>query len=153
MSASDASGMSTSDDRPATTGQPVPPGWDTPPQPPAWDGPVAAQGGWGPPPQYAPGAADGHHTPPAAPAETEGKAIAALVVAICSWVVLPFVAAIVALFLAGAAQRDIDASGGRLSGDGLVTAARVLSWLNIALCVLVVVLGLAALLFFMPVSP
>jgi hypothetical protein len=149
MSAADASGMSTSDDRPATPGEPVPPPWDAPPQPPVWDGPVVPSQGWGPPPNYAPGAAGGGDAPPA---QTEGKAIAALVVAICSYVVLPFVAAIAALFLAGAAQRDIDASGGRLSGDGLVTAARALAWVNIALCLLVVVLGVAALLLFAPVS-
>lgn len=118
------------------------------------DRPVGAPPGWGPPPQYAPGAADGgYHLPQPAPAQTDGKAIAALVLAICSWVVLPFVAAVVALLLAGSARRDIDASGGRLGGDGLVTAARVLSWVNLALVGLVVVLGVAALVLVAPVTP
>ncbi len=41
--------------------------------------------------------------------------------------------------LAGSSRRDIDASGGRLGGSGLVTAAKVVSWVNIVLCLLGVV--------------
>lgn len=120
-------------------GGPDVPRWDAPPQPPAWDRPTAQQQGWGPPPQYA-------AYPPATVAAQDGKAIAALVMAIVSWVMLPFIGAVVALFLAGAARRDIDASGGRLGGAGLVTAAKVVAWANIALCLLAVV---AVVAFFM----
>lgn len=125
--------MTTPEDRPAPTGGPDVPRWDAPPagqgQPPAWDGPPAQQQGWGPPPQYA-------AYPPATVAAQDGKAVAALVMAIVSWVMLPFIGAVVALFLAGSAQRDIAASGGRLGGDGLVTAAKVVAWANIVLCLL-----------------
>ena len=138
--------MSTSDDRPPA-GQPEPPRWDAPPQPPVWDRPTEQQQNWGPPPQYGQG---GGQYPPAgygqyAPAQTEGKAVAALVLSICSWVVLPFIAAIIALVLAGSAKRDIEASGGRLGGAGMVTAAKWVSWLNIGFCLLLVLLAVLAL--------
>ena len=58
--------------------------------------------------------------------------------AIGSYVLVPFVLAIVALVLASMSSRDIRASGGHLGGSGLVTAAKVLAWINIALCVLAV---------------
>lgn len=60
---------------------------------------------------------------PVAP-QTDGTAIVVLVPAIGSFVVLPVVAAIVALVLAPSAERTIAASGGRLSGDSLVQAGR-----------------------------
>ena len=114
-------------------GQAPPPGYGAPAgygQPPGWGGPGAA----GP------------------PSQTDGKAIAALALAISSFVIFPFIAAVIALFLAPAAKRDIAASGGRLGGDGLVTAAKIIAWINIAMCVLfvvffVLVLGFMASVF------
>lgn len=104
--------------------------------------------GYGPPP--GPGAVPPMPYGGWAPAQqTDGTAIAALVVAICSFVVFPFIPAVIALVLASSARRDIDASGGRLGGEGLVTAARIVAWINIGLCVGFVVLfvGLLALPF------
>lgn len=71
----------------------------------------------------------------------------ALVCAIASWVALPLFPAIAALVVGSSARRDIDASGGRLTGEGLVTAARVIAWINLGLCALaaVVVVGILAL--------
>ena len=63
----------------------------------------------------------------------DGTAVAALVLAILAWVVCPVVLAIVAVVLAGNAQRTIEASAGALGGRGLVTAARVVAWANIVL--------------------
>ena len=74
------------------------------------------------------------------PQQTSGTAIAALVLAICSFVVFPVVPAIIALVLARSASDDIDSSGGRVSGSGLVTAARIVAWINLGLSVLVVLL-------------
>ena len=91
-------------------------------------------GGYGPPPQAWGGAP-----------QTESKAIIALVCAIGAFVVFPVVPAIAALFLASSARRDIETSGGRLTGEGLVTAAKVISWIHLVLAVLVVV---AFVLFF-----
>jgi hypothetical protein len=139
--------MSSRDDStdgvPAGAG-PQPPSWDTPPQPPAWDRPVAGGAvGWDPPPAH--GAPTG--APPwQAPAQTEPKAVVALVLAGASYVVIPLLGAVAALVLARMSKRDIEASGGRLTGAGLLTAARVLAWVNLALCLLAVVLVVAAVI-------
>jgi len=82
----------------------------------------------------------------AAPA-TSSNGIVALVLAICSWVILPFVLgwvfAIVGLVFAGKGAREIAESEGRIGGQGFVTAARIVAWINIgvtaALAVLAVV--------------
>jgi len=110
-------------------------------------GPGQQQPNYGqPPPAYGqPGYAPYGYAPPA-PAN-DGNAVAALVLSIASFVVCPFVAAIVALFLAQSAKRDILASNGTKGGLGLVTAAKVIAWTNIALTLLftlIVVLGLVA---------
>jgi len=88
-------------------------------------------------------------TPPSAPAAppTSSNAIVALVLAICSWVILPFalgwVFAIIGLVFAGKAAKEITASGGLIPGQGFVTAARIVAWINIgvtaALAVLTIV--------------
>ena len=70
-------------------------------------------------------------TAPDAAAST--NAVVALVLAIVSWVVCPVIPAVVALVLARSATTEIDASGGRVTGRGLVTAARVVAWVNIGL--------------------
>ena len=67
----------------------------------------------------------------------------ALVCAIASFVVLPLLPAIAALLVASSASRDIDAAGGRLTGRGLITGARVTAWINIALSVVGLVLLVA----------
>ncbi len=70
---------------------------------------------------------------------TEGTAVAALVLSIVSWVLCPIIAAVVALVFAHVAGNKIDASGGRLTGDGLVRAAQIIAWIHIALFTLVMV--------------
>jgi hypothetical protein len=69
------------------------------------------------------------------------------VLSIVSFVVCPLIPAIVALVLASSADQEIRASGGRIGGEGLTKAARIISWINIGLSVLVVV-GLFALIGF-----
>ena len=95
-------------------------------------------------------------TQPVAPAVTGAPAtssngIVALVLAISSWVILPFVLgwvfAIIGLVFAGKGAREIAESDGRVQGQGFVTAARIVAWINIgvtaALAVLaVVVIGI-----------
>jgi hypothetical protein len=99
--------------------------------------------GYGPPPVYGPGYgqpfAAGYGYPGYAPPATEGNAIAALILAIASFVVCPFISAVIALVLAGSAKRSILASGGTKQGLGMVTAARIIAWANIALGVVAVV--------------
>ncbi len=60
-----------------------------------------------------------------------------LVLSIASFYVFPLVPAIVALALCPSARRNIESSGGTLTGENLVTAARAISWFNIGLCLLV----------------
>jgi ribose/xylose/arabinose/galactoside ABC-type transport system permease subunit len=74
---------------------------------------------------------------------TEPKAIAAIVLAVLAWTpTVPFLGAIAALVLAHMARRDIDASGGRLTGRSLCTWATVLSWIHLAFLAVVLVLVL-----------
>lgn len=126
------------------------PGWGPPQQPqPSWGGeqqqpswgapPPGYGGGYGPPQGYG-GGGYGYYGAP----QTDGKAIGALICAISSFVVCPFVTAIVALILASQSSRDIRNSGGRLTGEGMNTAARVISWINIALTVIAVLFFIAA---------
>jgi Domain of unknown function (DUF4190) len=102
-----------------------------------------------PPPPPPPPPQSGWSQTPAAPGygyrppQTEGMAIAAFVCAIAAFVVCPVIPAIVALVLAHNAQQKIDASGGYLTGDGFNTAARVISWVHLALAALAIVILVA----------
>ena len=80
------------------------------------------------------------------PRKTEGNAIAALVVAICSFIVCPLIPAVVALFLASSAKRKIDASNGALDGEAMVTAARIISWINIGIFLLIIAIVIVAII-------
>lgn len=126
-------------------------GWASPP-PPAPGYPYApppAGSYAGPPPNYPPAG-----YPPqgyqavgyAAAPQTDSKAVIGLVLAISSWIVCPFITAIIALVLAGQSNRAIAASGGRLEGRSMNTATKVLAWLNIALGIfaLIALVGLLA---------
>ena len=76
-------------------------------------------------------------------AKTSGSAIAALVLAIASFVVCPVIAAIVALVLAATAGREIRESGGWITGEGVVTAAKVIAWIHLALFGLLILILIA----------
>jgi len=80
-----------------------------------------------PPPGYTP-----EPVPHGLP-RTSSNAVVAVVLAICSFLICPVVPAIVALFLASAAGREIAASGGWVTGEGLVKGAKIASWINIGL--------------------
>jgi hypothetical protein len=113
---------------PAQPGQPGPQGWGPPP--PGYGTPP----GFGAPPGYA-------YSPP-----TDSKAITALVLAIVSFALCPIIPAIVALVLVSQSNRAIAASGGRLGGTGMNTASKVISWINIVVYGIgvVVVIGVLA---------
>ncbi|GAB3599467.1 hypothetical protein GCM10027446_31330 [Angustibacter peucedani] len=150
-----------------TYGQPPQPTYGTPPpgygQPPAAPGygqqqppPQPPYGGYGappPPPGY--GAHPGQPGQPGQPMQyggpppgyygptTSGRATAVLICGIASLVLLfsciGFIPAIVALVLARGAQREIDASGGRLLGEGQLRAGRICSWITIGISALALV--------------
>lgn len=111
-----------------------------------------------PPPPAAPGVPDaptaapippippGQPAPPAPPygptPQSSSSAVVALVLSIASWVVCPVIPAIVALVFANKADREIAASNGWLTGGGMVTAAKIVSWINIGLYAALVAVGL-----------
>jgi len=134
--------------------EPPPPGdtgqWGTtppqaPPPPPGYGSAPPQYGA--PPPQY------GYGPPPGPygygyPQETESQATTALVLSIVG-VFTCFIVSIVALVIAGKADESIRQSGGRKTGEGLVKAARIVSWITIGLTVLgilvvIVVVAVAA---------
>lgn len=71
--------------------------------------------------------------------QTSTKAIVSLVLAIVSFFVCGLILSIPAVFLGRSAQREIDASGGRLGGRGLATAGFILGIVNVVISVLVII--------------
>lgn len=128
--------------------------WRTPPTPPP-PPPYGQQAGYGQQPSYGQqppyGQQPQYGQPPygqqppygyqayGTPPQTEGTAIGALIASILSWVFCPLIPAIVALVMIPGAKRKIDSSGGRLTGDGLLTAAKWISWINIGFYALLIV--------------
>lgn len=90
-----------------------------------------------------PGTAWAPVVPPQRLPQASSNAIVALVLAIASWFVLPVIAAIVALILASKATNEIRASNGWLTGEGMALAAKILSWINIAVWTVVVLVFVA----------
>ena len=85
-----------------------------------------------------------------APGPTNAAAVVSLATGIASWVLLPFLAAIVAVIAGHMARGQIRREGG--DGDGLALAGLVLGYLNIAFCVMVlfaIVFGLLGLGWFL----
>ncbi len=132
---------------PPNWGQPpnwgsAPPPYGYPPQPPPYGYPPQ------PPPPY------GHAPPPPYSSvprtQTEGTAITALVLAIVSFPLsfscgIGVIAAIVSLALTPSARRKIEASGGTLTGESMLTASKIVAWINIGLTALVLlIIGIGA---------
>jgi hypothetical protein len=121
-------------------------GYGQPPQPP-YGQPAYGQPTYGQPAYGQPAYGYGYAPPP----QTEGTAIGALIASIVSWMVCPVIPAIVALVMIPGAKRKIDESGGRLTGEGMLTAAKWVSWINIVfyglllvLIIVLVVIGVAS---------
>ncbi len=118
---------------------PPQPGWPPPPEGYAYGPPPH---GYGPPPP--PGSVPLPYGYAPAP-QTDGTAIVVLVLAISSFLFLPVIPAVVALVIAPSAERDIAASGGRLTGESLVRAGRIVAWIHLGLCLAGLLLLLAFL--------
>jgi len=142
MSTPDDPFSTSPDDRPASTPSSSPPTYQPPAYPPSQgNGPQAGYG------QAGYGQAGYGQAGYGQAQETASRAIVVLVCAIASFVVVPFIPAVVALALAGGAQQQIAQSGGRLTGEGLVRAGRIVAWINVGLTALVVV-GIIGLIAF-----
>ncbi len=61
------------------------------------------------------------------------------------WFIGPILA-IVALVLASSASNKIKQSGGRLEGEGLAQAARIVAWIHLGIAALVLLVVLVAVL-------
>ena len=83
----------------------------------------------------------------AAPAASSGKATESLVCGILGIVLCGIFTAIPAVILGGQAIREIDASGGAISGRGQASAGRILGFISIALTVLAVIATILILVF------
>ncbi len=126
---------------------PPPPGYN----PPSPYGQPPVPPGYGPPSGYGqvpPGAYGG----PAAQTDfvqNSGKSTAVLALGITSiltsWIcALGIIPGIIALVLAGGAQKEIDASGGRIGGSGSLTGGKVCAWIGIGLAALVIIIGIVS---------
>lgn len=76
--------------------------------------------------------------PPARAPSTDGSAVAALVLAILSWFVLPIVGSVIALVLARRAELAIAAAPFEVTGSGVVTAARWVAWTHLVVVAMVI---------------
>lgn len=85
--------------------------------------------------------------PMGAPVRSSGKATASLVCGILGLILCGIFTAIPAIILGGQAIREIDASGGAISGRGQASAGRVLGFISVALTVIVVIIWLVVVVF------
>ena len=77
---------------------------------------------------------------------SSGKATAALVLGILGLVFCPLICSVLALVFGYQGRREIDASGGQMSGRGSATAGIVLGWVGVVICVLFLILIVIGLL-------
>jgi uncharacterized membrane protein len=73
--------------------------------------------------------------------QTSTSAIIALVLSIVSWTFCPLITSIVAIVLAYQADKEIRNSDGKVTGQGLSFAAKIIAWINIGVSVAVIVLA------------
>lgn len=69
---------------------------------------------------------------------TSGLAVASLVLGICSWTVLPFVASLGAIITGHMARAEIRRRPHELDGDGLAIGGLILGWLMVLGAVLAI---------------
>jgi len=73
--------------------------------------------------------------PPAAPTNSSTATIS-LIMGILGLTLLPFLGSIVALFTGYSAKKEIDQSGGVITGGGMATAGIIMGWIGVALGVI-----------------
>ncbi len=105
-------------DAPPPTGQPITPGYTPSPAP---------NYGYYPPP-YPP--------PPSYAPQLSTKAIVSLGCGIGSWVIVPFIGAIIAVIMGHMARGEIQRSQGAMTGDGFAIAGLVLGYINLIVSIL-----------------
>ena len=78
--------------------------------------------------------------------QTSSLAVISLISGIASFFIVPLLGAIAAVITGNMAKKEIRQSAGRLSGEGMATWGMILGWVNIALSVIGLCLGLLAFL-------
>jgi hypothetical protein len=81
--------------------------------------------------------------------ETNGLAVASLILGILGLSALPLIGAVLALFLGYKARRAIAITGER--GEGMATAGIVLGWVGIGVAVVLLLVGVLLFIFLVPV--
>jgi len=84
--------------------------------------------------------------PVTAAPQTSGKAIVSLVFGIAGFILLPLIAGIVAVIVGYSAKSDIRKSAGVLKGEDMATAGIILGWVNLALTVIGICVGVVIVL-------
>jgi hypothetical protein len=77
-------------------------------------------------------------TPGYAAPQSNGKALASLIIAIASFFFCQ-IGGVAAIILGRVARKEIKESQGRQTGSGLATAGEIIGWIDIALTVLIVI--------------
>lgn len=75
--------------------------------------------------------------------QTNQKALWSMILGILSLVCCGLLAGIPALILGNSAQKEIAASGGAQSGEGMAKAGVILGWISIALSILGLIFAIA----------
>lgn len=96
-----------------------------------------------PPPPYEQGQG-GHYSAP----RNSPKALWSLILGILGLVFCGIFAGIPALILGSSARKEIAASQGALTGDGMAKAGVILGWISVALTVVAIILALTGVLTF-----
>ena len=72
---------------------------------------------------------------------TSGTAVASLIFGILSWIMLPFIGALLAVVLGHSARSEIRrAPPGTIEGDGMALGGLILGWVHLAFFIVVVML-------------
>jgi Domain of unknown function (DUF4190) len=135
-------------------GAPPTPPPPTKPQPPVAPPPpsqAAPHASPGPPPPPAPGAPPPAYPPPGTPygyaptagQRTSGKAVAALVLGICGWLVAPFILSVLGIVFGAMARKEI-AANPSLAGRNMANWGFWLSITGLAAWVVLIVVVIAA---------
>lgn len=75
-------------------------------------------------------------TPQPAATQTNTMAVISLVAGLLGISLVPFVGSIIAVIIGPLAKKEIAASGGRQSGEGLATAGTILGWVGIGITII-----------------
>jgi hypothetical protein len=85
-------------------------------------------------------------TPPPVYQQNSSLAVISLISGIASFFILPLLGAIAAIITGNMAKKEIQQSGGQLTGEGMARWGMILGWVNIGLSVIGICLGILALL-------